>query len=43
MENIIDETLRETVWNSSIPIKIDMAIEDINDVEKPPSLYVKNK
>ncbi len=40
MNSLVDEKFRELVWNSKIPIKIDMAIEDINDVEKPPSLYV---
>jgi hypothetical protein len=37
-----DEKFREVVWNTKIPVKIDMALEDINDVEKPPSLYVNN-
>jgi len=41
MNNFIDESFKEVVWNNKIPVKIDMAIEDINDVEKPPSLYVK--
>jgi hypothetical protein len=40
MNTFIDDKFRETVWNSKIPVKIDMALEDINDVEKPPSLYV---
>jgi hypothetical protein len=40
MNSLVDEKFRELVWNTKIPIKIDMAIEDINDVEKPPSLYV---
>ncbi len=40
MNNFIDEKIRESVWESKIAIKIDMAIEDINDVERPPSLYV---
>ena len=40
MNNFIDENFREVVWKCKIPVKIDMAIEDINDVEKPPSLYV---
>jgi len=40
MNNFVDEKLRETLWNSKVPVKIDMAIEDVNDVERPPSLYV---
>ena len=36
-----DEKFREVVWSSTIPVKIDMAGEDVNDVEKPPSLYVR--
>lgn len=40
MKNFIDEKFREVVWNSKIPVKIDMALEDINDVEKPASLFV---
>ena len=40
MENFIDEEIRHSMWNSKIPIKIDMAIEDVNDVELPNSLYV---
>ena len=42
MENFIDEEIRNAMWNSKIPIKIDMAIEDVNDVELPNSLYVNN-
>jgi hypothetical protein len=41
MNSYIDQKFREVVWNSTIPVKIDMAIEDVNDVEKPPSLYVR--
>lgn len=40
MNTMIDEKFREVVWNSKVPVKIDMALEDISDVEKPPSLYV---
>lgn len=40
MENFIDTQFREAMWKNKIPVKIDMAIEDINDVEKPPSFYV---
>jgi len=40
MENFIDESIRDCMWNGKIPIKIDMATEDINDVEIPNSLYV---
>jgi|LauGreDrversion4_2_1035121.scaffolds.fasta_scaffold1038305_1 hypothetical protein len=40
MNSLIDEKLREAVWQTKIPIKIDMAIEDINDIEKPSSLFV---
>ena len=40
MNSLKDEKFREVVWHTKIPVKIDMAIEDINDVEKPPSLYV---
>jgi hypothetical protein len=36
----MDEEIRNAMWNSKIPIKIDMAIEDVNDVELPNSLYV---
>lgn len=42
MINFIDEKFREAVWVSKIPIKLDMALEDINDTEKPPSLYVSS-
>ncbi len=42
MQNFIDERFREVVWNSKIAVKIDMALEDVNDVEKPPSLFVNN-
>jgi hypothetical protein len=38
--NYIEENFRDVIWNTKVPVKIDMAIEDINDVEKPPSLYV---
>ena len=41
METFLDQNIRELMWNSKIPIKIDMAIEDINDVEIPNSLFVK--
>jgi hypothetical protein len=41
MNTYTDQKFREVVWNSTIPVKIDMAIEDVNDVERPPSLYVK--
>ncbi len=40
MNSLIDEKLREAIWQTKIPIKIDMAIEDINDIEKPSSLFV---
>ncbi len=40
MHSFIDENFREVVWENKIPVKIDMAIEDINDIEKPHSLYV---
>ena len=40
LDSLVDEKFREVVWNTKIPVKIDMALEDINDVEKPPSLYV---
>ena len=40
MNLIIDDKLREAIWQSKIPVKIDMAIEDINDTEKPSSLFV---
>ena len=42
MNSLIDEKLREAVWQTRIPIKIEMAIEDINDTEKPSSLFVNN-
>ena len=35
-----DDKLIECVWNAKIPIKVDMAIGDIADIEKPPSLFV---
>lgn len=40
MNTLVDDKLREAVWQTKIPIKIDMAIEDINDIEKPSSLFV---
>jgi len=40
MNQFIDEEIRDAMWISKIPIKIDMAIEDVNDVELPNSLYV---
>lgn len=40
METFSDDNIRDCMWNGKIPIKIDMAIEDINDVEIPNSLYV---
>ncbi len=40
MENYTETKYREAMWKNKIPVKIDMAIEDINDVEKPPSFYV---
>jgi hypothetical protein len=40
MNNFVEEQFREAVWDSKIPVKIDMALEDINDVEKPGTLYV---
>lgn len=40
MNSLIDQNLREAVWQTKVPIKIDMAIEDINDIEKPSSLFV---
>jgi hypothetical protein len=36
----IEDNFRDVIWNTKVPVKIDMALEDINDVEKPPSLYV---
>jgi len=42
MNALIDEKVRAAVWQTKIPIKIDMAIEDINDTEKPSSLFVLN-
>jgi len=41
MENFIEENIHDCMWNGKIPIKIDMAFEDVNDVEIPNSLYVK--
>lgn len=41
MNTLIDDNLRQAIWLTKIPIKIDMAIEDINDTEKPSSLFVK--
>ena len=32
MNQFIDEEIRDAMWISKIPIKIDMAIEDVNDV-----------
>ena len=40
MNEYIDYEFKEAVWNSKIPVKIDIALEDINDIETPPSLYV---
>ena len=40
MESFIEENIRDCMWSGKIPIKIDMATEDINDVEIPNSLYV---
>ena len=38
--NYIDEQFREELWLSKLPIKIDMAYDDVNGVEIPTSLYV---
>jgi len=38
---LLDEDIRDAVWNSLIPIKIDMAREDINNLDIPASIYVK--
>lgn len=40
MKTFVDVNFRETVWHSKIPVKVDIAIEDIIDVEKPNPLYV---
>jgi hypothetical protein len=40
MYNLIDEKIREAVWNSKIPIKIDISYSDISDIQRPPSQYV---
>lgn len=42
MNEQIEIKFRELIWESKIPVKIDMALEDINDVERPSSLYVFN-
>ncbi len=34
------EEIRDAVWNSLIPVKIDMAREDINTLDTPSSIYV---
>ena len=40
MSILVDDKLRQSIWLTKIPIKIDMAIVDINDTEKPSSLFV---
>ena len=38
--DLLDEDIRDAVWNSLIPVKIDMAREDINNHNIPSSIYV---
>jgi hypothetical protein len=40
MNSFIEDKFQEEMWNSKIPVKIEMAFEDILDVEKPNCLYV---
>lgn len=40
MNEFLDYDFKDVVWNSKIPIKIDIALEDLNDIEIPASLYV---
>jgi len=38
---LVDEEIRDAVWNCMIPIKVDMAREDINNIEIPSCIYVR--
>ncbi len=39
-ENYPDYRIREKVWESQIPVKIDLAFNDISSLEIPKTCYV---
>ena len=41
-ETLLSHELRRKLWEGLIPLKIDLALNDNNTLERPRSLYVSN-